>query len=154
MHIALVRHGEAEAGGADDHRPLTTRGRTDTERVGRAALAAGLKVERIRHSGKRRALETAAILSDRLGASVDPEPLALLRPSASPIEAASWIESQREPQLLVTHLPLIELLASHLLSRTNDESPLPFPAATLLWLEAKDGLWRVRAHIVPESRGR
>ncbi|HEY0591210.1 MAG TPA: phosphohistidine phosphatase SixA [Thermoanaerobaculia bacterium] len=151
MRIGLVRHGEAEAAGADDRRALTRRGREQVEAVARAAASAGVRVERIRHSGKRRAIETAEILAARFGCPVDDEGVDLLKPGAAPVEAARWIESLREPHLLVTHLPLVERLAATLVSGTPDDAALPFPPATLLWLESGEGLWRTLAHITPEA---
>ena len=154
MRVGLVRHGEAEAGGSDDRRALTRGGREGAERVALAAAGAGVRVERIRHSGKARALETAEIFARRLGCPVDPDPLEELLPGASPQETARWIESLREPHLLVSHLPLVERLAALLVSGSHDDAPLPFPPATLLWLEADGGLWRTLAHITPQSLGR
>jgi phosphohistidine phosphatase SixA len=151
MRIGLIRHGEAEASGADDRRALTARGREQVEAVARAAASAGVRVERIRHSGKRRALETAAILGAHLGCPVVDEGVDLLSPGASPLETARWIESLGEPQLLVSHLPLIERLAATLVSGSPDDAALPFPPATLLWLESTGDLWRTLAHIAPEA---
>ncbi|HSN69657.1 MAG TPA: phosphohistidine phosphatase SixA [Thermoanaerobaculia bacterium] len=154
MRICLVRHGEAEASGSDDRRALTRGGRDGVERVALAAASAGVRVERIRHSGKRRALETAEILAARLGCPVDPDPCELLLPGASPQETARWIESLPESTLLVSHLPLIERLAALLVSGGQEEPLLPFPPATLVWLEADGGLWKTLAHITPQSLGR
>lgn len=154
MRIALVRHGEAEASGADDRRALTARGRDQVDAIARAALVAGVRVERIRHSGKQRAIETAEVLAARLGCGVVDEGVDLLRPGASPLETARWIEDLREPQLLVSHLPLIEALAATLVSGSPDDATLPFPPATLLWLEKEAGLWRALAHLTPGALGR
>ncbi len=151
MRIALVRHGEAEAGGSDDRRALTPNGRDAVDRVARAAARAGIRVERIRHSGKRRARETAEIIAARLGCPVDAEPAEELNPGAAPLDTARWVESLREPQLLVSHLPLVERLAALLVTGSADDPPLPFPPATLLWLEEDGGLWRTLAHITPEA---
>lgn len=151
MRVCLVRHGEAEAGGSDDCRALTRAGRNAVDRVAVAAAAGGVRVEGIRHSGKLRAIETAEIFAARLGCPVDPDPTEALLPGASPLESARWVASLAAPQLLVSHLPLVERLAALLVSGSNEDAPLAFPPATLLWLEADGGLWRTLAHITPQS---
>jgi len=59
--IYLVQHGEAESKKEDPERSLTKKGRRDVEKVAVWAAQTGLKIEQIRHSGKRRAAETAEI---------------------------------------------------------------------------------------------
>ena len=59
MRLYLVQHGEAKSKTEDPQRPLTERGREDVARVAAFAASAGLQVGQIRHSGKRRAEETA-----------------------------------------------------------------------------------------------
>ena len=66
MELYLVQHGEAKSKTEDPQRPLTKRGRDEVQRVAAFAAKAGLKVSQVRHSGKRRAEETASILAERL----------------------------------------------------------------------------------------
>ena len=60
MRLFLVQHGEAKTEQEDPERPLTDRGASDVSRVARAATEARIvTAERIVHSGKTRARQTA-----------------------------------------------------------------------------------------------
>ena len=66
MDLFLVQHGEARSEVEDPERSLTDRGEETVRKVAAWAARAGLRVGQIRHSGKRRAEQTAAILADSL----------------------------------------------------------------------------------------
>ena len=57
--LYLVQHGEAKSKAEDPQQPLAEQGREDVAQVVAFAAGAGLQVRQIRHSGKRRAEETA-----------------------------------------------------------------------------------------------
>ena len=61
--LYLVQHGEAVAESVDPNRPLSGPGRVTVEQVAAWAAWQGVKVDQIRHSGKLRAEQTAAISS-------------------------------------------------------------------------------------------
>ena len=60
MELLLVQHGEAKTEAEDPVRPLTERGADAVRSMAVWAARAGVKVDQIRHSGKRRAEQTAA----------------------------------------------------------------------------------------------
>jgi phosphohistidine phosphatase len=64
--VYLVQHGEAEPKTRDLQRGLASAGRETVERVAAWAASVGLAVEQIRHSGKRRAEQTAAVFTEAL----------------------------------------------------------------------------------------
>ena len=66
MELYLVQHGEAKPESEDPERPLTDRGEETVRRMAAWAAQVGLKVDEIRHSGKRRAEQTASLLAERL----------------------------------------------------------------------------------------
>ena len=59
MHLFLVQHGIAKSEAEDPERPLTEEGTDAVRRMGAWAAGQGLVIDQIRHSGKRRAAETA-----------------------------------------------------------------------------------------------
>lgn len=63
MKLYLVQHGEASAKTVDPERPLTELGRTDVEQLARFLGEAGVRIERVMHSGKLRAVQTAECLA-------------------------------------------------------------------------------------------
>ena len=66
MKVYLVQHGQSEPESVDPARPLTAQGRQDAERVAAFAAGIGVEVRQIRHSGKTRAAQTAAIFGNAL----------------------------------------------------------------------------------------
>ena len=66
--LYLVRHGQARTQGDDADRTLTDQGQGEIEMIARWAAGSGVEPAQIRHSGKRRAEQTATILQDRLSA--------------------------------------------------------------------------------------
>jgi phosphohistidine phosphatase len=70
--IWLLRHGEAEDEAPDDaSRPLTEKGRRQSEAAGRALAALGAKLDAVISSPKVRAEETARIAAEPLGLEVE-----------------------------------------------------------------------------------
>ncbi|MCJ7752309.1 MAG: phosphohistidine phosphatase SixA, partial [Armatimonadetes bacterium] len=70
MELYFFRHGEAEtasAGGTDDSRELTARGRQESRVMAEALLRAGLRLEAICTSPLARARQTGEILGEVFG---------------------------------------------------------------------------------------
>ncbi len=66
MRIYLVQHGEAVAKDVDPERPLSEQGHNDVEKIATFLGNTQLGMERILHSGKLRAEQTAEIFADKL----------------------------------------------------------------------------------------
>ena len=66
MKLYLVRHGKACARDVDPERPLTHQGREDIRRLAAFLERAGIRVERVIHGGKLRAVRTAARLAEAM----------------------------------------------------------------------------------------
>ena len=138
MKLWIARHGEADADGSDDLRALTRRGSDAIDELARAAAARGWRPAIIRHSGKRRAVETARILNKHLGGALVAEALKLLLPDSDPDALLTWIDEQSQDLLLVSHLPLVARIAEAL------DADLPggrFPPGTILAFERGNGRW-------------
>ncbi len=70
--IYLLRHGEAESGGADDAaRRLTAKGERQGRNAGRALAALGEEIDACLASPKVRALDTARLACEALGVEVE-----------------------------------------------------------------------------------
>lgn len=66
MRRHLIRHGEAVDESIDARRPLSNRGRREAASLAERMCAEGEAAQRIFHSGKTRAEETASILAAAL----------------------------------------------------------------------------------------
>jgi phosphohistidine phosphatase len=98
--IWLLRHAEAEDGTPDAERPLTKKGRRQSEAAGRALAALGIEFEACLTSPKVRALDTARIACEHLGIEPAVED-ALSGGNFDPLELAAGLDSV----LLVGHEP-------------------------------------------------
>ena len=63
MHIYLVQHGASKSEAEDPERSLTDEGRQTVEKMADYLTSAGVSVDRIKHSDKLRARQTAGILA-------------------------------------------------------------------------------------------
>ncbi|HUC98634.1 MAG TPA: phosphohistidine phosphatase SixA [Candidatus Polarisedimenticolaceae bacterium] len=151
MEFYLVRHGEAASQAVNGDRPLTTSGRRDVERIGRAAAERGINPGQIFHSGLLRAQQTAEILGERLGSVDGVRELGGLRPDDDPVIAKAELESSTVSLMLIGHLPHISRLASFLVAGDADRELVEFAPATLLALGYEDYRWKILWKLTPAT---
>ena len=126
MDLILWRHAEAEEGGPDLERKLTSRGQKHAARVADWLLQRLPSKFAVVSSPARRARQTA----DALG--VDHKTTQKLAPDATVgevIDAASW-PARKGALVLVGHQPLFGRVAAYLVSGQEEE-----------WTIKKGGLW-------------
>ncbi len=153
MKLYLVQHGEACEKEVDPDRPLTDKGRADVERLAAFLKKAGIRVERVIHSGKLRAVQTAECLASTVAPGVEPEASGIINPNDNP-GAFDWqSDSWDRDTLVVGHLPFMARLVSHLV--TGDENGLitAYQPGSIVCLEHRDGIWLVNWMIRPELLG-
>jgi phosphohistidine phosphatase len=153
MKLYLVQHGEACAEDIDPERPLTVQGRADVERLSALMKQAGIHVERVMHSGKLRARQTAELLAKAMAPDVEAEISGLLNPNDNP-SAFDWqSESWDRDTLIVGHLPFMSRLVSHLLIENADRALVSFQPGSIACLEhnGAEGWilnWMIRPELV------
>lgn len=146
MIIYLMQHGKALSSDQDPAKPLSPEGRREVEAAARAAAAAGLTVDRILHSDKDRARQTAEILAGALGGSL--EETAELQATA-PTDAVAMRLCKLTGEglssvALVGHLPNLDRLASRMLSGKEEPSLIAFRNGALVRLEPfEEGRYRL-----------
>ena len=156
MRVYLVQHGEAKREEEDPARPLTERGRREVEAVARFLSEVGVRVDRILHSGKLRAAQTAEILGRHLKPAGGVEEAEGLEPLADPGAWARRLGEAGEELMLVGHLPHLARLASLLTAGRNDVEVMKFRYGAVACLEKAEGnrwsiLWIVRPDTIPEG---
>jgi phosphohistidine phosphatase len=107
MKVYLVQHGEAKPKSVDPTRPLTERGRREAQHVAAFAERLGLEVRQIRHSGKTRAEQTAAILGEALSPPDGVAAASGLAPLDDVQSVADALAQEPQPVMLVGHLPFL-----------------------------------------------
>ena len=158
MQLYLVQHGEAEPKSKDRTRPLTTQGRDDVARVAAFAKRAGVKagqspaVHQIRHSGKRRAEETATILAEHLKPVDGVVSLPGLGPKDDVRSVAELLNRETRPLMFVGHRPFMDRLAGLLVAGDRKCAVVRFQRGGIVCLERnpKSWSWSVRWVVTPD----
>lgn len=152
MKLYLARHGHATTKEESADRPLSDAGRKDVSRVADILGQMGVSVDRVIHSGKPRAQQTAEILARSVlpGSALDISPD--LNPH-DPVEP--WVERLSMPGediMLVGHLPFMGKLASRLVTGSEEPIVVRFDAGSVVCLEGSDdGKWTVVATANPSQ---
>ena len=150
--IYLMQHGAAVAKNVDPDRPLTDDGRRDVERLCRVIRERSLNADRVLHSGKARAQQSAELVASAFGA-----PVCLAVDGLSPKDpVAPWsqrLASATEDTVLVGHLPFMAQLATLLLAGREEPPAVAFRPGSMICLAADEGTWAVAWMMRPELLG-
>ena len=151
MKLYLVQHGEACTKEIDPERPLTERGKDDVDRLAAFLEKAGIRPDRLIHSGKLRAMQTAERLANAIATGVELEASGLINPNDNP-KAFDWqSESWDRDTLMVGHLPFIAKLVSHLVIDDDDRLIAAYQPGSVVCLERQaDHGWRIDWMIRPD----
>ncbi len=150
MKLFLMQHGEAKTEAEDPERSLTERGSEAAKKVAAWAARAGIEVDQIQHSGKRRAQETASILAEYLHPAKGVVSVSGLKPNDDVHPMTEAIHSQGGSLMLVGHLPFLDRLANVLVTGNTETTVICFHNAGIVCLAEEDGHWSVSWVLTPE----
>ncbi len=144
MRLYLIQHGKATSAEQDPQRPLTEEGRQEVQRVAYLLKPLGLTVDRIWHSGKTRAHQTAQMYA---GAFVVAEGLAA-REGLSPNDPVASLRDElavaTQDTAIVGHLPFLSRLATLLLTGYESGDVIAFKNAGVVCLgRTADNRWQI-----------
>jgi phosphohistidine phosphatase len=143
MTLFLVQHGEAKPENEDADRSLTERGAETVGRVADWAARTGIKVDEIRHSGKRRAEHTATIFAKHLNPSRGMIAAQGLTPLDRVNPVAASLQSEQDSIMIVGHLPHLSRLVSLLVTGNPDTEVVKFRNAGIACLTRKEAKWAI-----------
>jgi phosphohistidine phosphatase len=150
-HLYLVQHGAAKAEAEDPKRGLTDQGRQTVERMAEFLSTVTLSLDRIEHSGKLRAKQTAEILAARLRPNEGIKEVAGLAPNDDIEPMRARLEKESKTLMVVGHLPHLSRLAARLLGLGADRTVIEFRMGGVVRMERDDaGRWLVSWAVVPE----
>jgi phosphohistidine phosphatase len=151
MRVYLAQHGAAVDKEMDPERPLTEKGRADVVRIAALLSAAGVRADRVIHSGKTRAAQSAALLAERLAPGKSPEAVEGLNPKDSGDALVAELAATRGDLLVAGHQPFMGRLASRLLTGRDDAVVLAYQPGSVACLErADDGTWSLQWMLRPD----
>lgn len=150
MRVFLVRHGEAAQMSPDAERPLTSGGRDEVGRLADWCASSGVAPDEIRHSGLRRALQTAEILAARLAPRRGVRQVRGLAPDDDPSAIGAELVRETDTILVVTHMPLVGRLAALLAGR---RSTIPFSTGQIACFDRAGAGFRLSQTWSPGEAG-
>lgn len=150
MYLYLVRHGEALSKEEDPDRGLSPDGIAHITQVAAVAKGIHISVKQIVHSGKKRAEQTALILSNVVRPAMGVLETEGLAPMDDPEVWHERISRSSENLMLVGHLPHLARLSSLLLCGGMHAEVLDFHAGSIACLHRpEDTDWAVDWMIRP-----
>jgi len=148
MALYLVQHGKALSKRENPDRPLTEEGINEVKEVAEQLAAKKIQLDRIIHSGKSRAVDTAKILRRALDSKI---PLVLhenLNPT-DPINHFIDELDDSENIMVVGHLPYLSKLISHLIIGDENKTVVNVHNGGIIALEKSEDRWGVEWIITP-----
>ena len=155
MKLYLVQHGEAFNKEENPDRPLTDKGKSDAVKIATFLKQANIKIERLLHSGKLRAQQTAESISNIIETSATVESNGLINPNDYPKAFAWQDDSWDKDTLVVGHLPFLAKLISHLLIDNEATTLIAYKPGSVVCLECDESdkwiiEWVIRPELLPD----
>ena len=151
MKLFLVQHGEAKTKQQDPDRSLTDRGIADTKKVVQWMSKISEPVNQIRHSGKKRAEQTAQIFTSFLNPPRGSVPVPDLNPNDDVRIVASQLVEQDESLMIVGHLPHLSRLVGLLLTGDTENQVVKFMNSGVVCLTGQDKQWTLSWAVIPDN---
>jgi len=150
MSIYLVQHGKSLPKEADPEKGLSEKGISDVKLIAGVAKNYQIEVEKIVHSGKKRAAQTAALFAEVL------QPKEGVSESAGlgPLDDVNVLVSKLDPNsdtMFVGHLPFMEKLVCRLTTGVEGHTIFRFQNGGVLCLDKdeKSGNWFISWALMP-----
>ncbi len=151
MQVYLMQHGAANSEVEDPQRRLTAEGAKTVERMAAYLASLPLHLDRIEHSGKERARQTAEIVAAHLYPAEGTRQVAGLAPNDDVGPMQEQLQSVASSLMIVGHLPYLSRLVSVLLGVQPERTLVSFQMGGVVHLERDtNGEWRLRWILVPE----
>ncbi|MFP4072079.1 MAG: phosphohistidine phosphatase SixA [Desulfovibrionales bacterium] len=150
MALYLVQHGRNLPKEVDPETSLSQEGREQVTRIASVAAGYHVRVDRIDHSGKKRAMQTAEIFESFLKPKGGVHGKPGLGPLDDVAQAAQGLESG-ENCMLVGHLPFMERMASFLIIGAAQDRIIRFQHGGIVCLDRDhEGPWYIKWTLMPE----
>ena len=150
MYVYLIQHAKAKSKVVDPERGLTDHGVAEARRSFAFFARQKPAVQEIWHSGKKRAMQTAEILSAALGGVGEAVEHGGLAPNDGAGRVAEELQASDTNTVIVGHMPHLARLASFLLAGDEMRGGVLFKNAGVVCLEREGSSWRICWMIAPD----
>ncbi|MCW8997072.1 MAG: phosphohistidine phosphatase SixA [Psychromonas sp.] len=145
--LYFVQHGIAESKDIDPSRPLSDIGRSEVKRIAGYLRQHKIVINKIFHSGKLRAQQTAVIFSQILNVD-NVYKLAGMQPNAAPAELIEQITE--DAVMYIGHLPNIQHVVAQIVANNVNCSVVKFQNSAVICIEMDENGASIRWFITPE----
>ncbi len=149
MSLYLVRHGRYLSYDQDPEKGLSNYGSEEIKRVAKQIIKYQPSLSCIKHSGKKRALQTAQILASELHPNIHIQEISGINPQDNVIHYSDKIDNNKN-EMLVGHLPFLEKLVSYLITGSPDNKIVNFANGTTVCLDQELHDWIIKWAVFPE----
>lgn len=135
MALYLIQHGKSLPKEQDPEKGLSPEGFADVRRIADVAAMYGVRPAVIRHSGKKRARQTAEIFAETLlGKNSKTEPISGIDPLDNVSAVANSLKTS-DNLMLVGHLPFMERLVGFLVTGSAERLVFKFQNGGIVCLD-------------------
>jgi phosphohistidine phosphatase len=152
MALYLVQHGKSLSKEQDPEQGISEEGSAEVNRIAGVAAGYGVRPGAIRHSGRKRAQQTARIFSEVLLAGRnEAEPISGIGPLDDVAPVANALKTD-DNLMLVGHLPFMERLTGLLVTGSAERLIFKFQNAGIVCLDKKpeDRFWFIKWTLMPK----
>lgn len=150
MLLYLVRHADALSDDEDPARRLSEKGIQRIKKVASYMAELNIEVNRIFHSKKLRAMQTAQVLTEYIKIEGGISETDGLAPMDDPQIWVERISEMKEDIMLVGHLPFLGRLAAFILCGDKKKNIVDFKTAGIVCLRRFEDNWLIEWMIMPE----
>lgn len=150
MTLLLVQHGQAKTEAEDPARPLNDAGVKAVEKMAKWLAVSEIQVNEIRHSGKKRAEQTASIFAEHLAPHHGVAAIPGLNPKDEVRPIADKVSTYSGSLMLVGHLPFLNRLAGYLITGYPEHEVVRFQNGGVVCLRKTEGQWSIEWVVVPD----
>ena len=151
MQLYLVQHGAAKTEAEDPQRGLTDVGRRAVERMSEFLSGLRLPLDRIEHSEKLRARQTAEILAVHLRPFAGTKQIAGISPNDDVEPMWGRLVKESKNLRLVGHLPYLSRLVARLLGLAAEKQVVRFQMGGVVRLERDQAdEWLIHWMVTPD----
>jgi phosphohistidine phosphatase len=144
MNLYLVQHGESKSEEEDPERRLTDKGIGEAQKVAQFLSPLKLAISAVWHSGKPRALQTAELLAEAIGARNRIVQKEGLGPKDNVAPTKKALEQTSGDLMIVGHLPFLGKLVALLVTGNEENEIVRFQFGSVVCLEQHGtGKWKV-----------
>lgn len=150
MALYLVQHGLAQAKSEDPCQPLSSKGEEQVKLIASVAHGYQVVVEKIVHSPKPRARQTAKLMAETLSPKLQCQELKGLSPLDDPVAFSKDLRAN-DNMMVVSHLPFLNRLTSLLVCGQENTTVFRFQNGGIVCLDQDaDHDWYIKWALMPQ----